>query len=218
MLKGMPADKTPVAGRDVYRSTGSVVLWWVWAVFAVAALADLAVQGRDHISLVLAALVAAITGIVYACALRPRVVAGPDGITVLNPLRDYHVPWGAVDRVDIQGALRVHCTVPVGGAKGKIVHSWAVQASPRAVMREQFRAQRAIRRGTTPPGYGRYPAQVQDVLARTPGEQAAHLLDDRAQRERAAGAAGGQPEKRWAWPALAAMVVPAVVLLAVALI
>ncbi|HEY6279167.1 MAG TPA: PH domain-containing protein [Streptosporangiaceae bacterium] len=214
----MPADKPPEAGRDVYRSAGSVILWWIWAVFAVAALVDLALHGRDHLSLVLAALVLTITGVIYACALRPRVVADAGGITVLNPFRDYRMPWGAVDRVDIMGALRVHCIAPEGAAKGKIVYSWAVQASPRSVVREQGRAHRAVRRGATEPGYGRYPAGVQEVLARTPGEQTAHLLNDRAQRERADDRTGGQPETRWAWPALAAMAVPAVVLLVMALI
>jgi hypothetical protein len=212
------ADKPPAAGRDVYRSSGAVVLWWIWLALAVAGLADLAVQGRDHLSLVAAALTVTITGIVYACALRPRVVADAAGITVLNPFRDYQVPWGTVDRVDIHGALRVHCTAPEGAAKGRVVLSWAVQASPRAVMREQAKAQRAARRGATPAGYARYPSQVQDVLARTPGEQTAHLLSERLERERAAGAAGGEPRIQWAWPALAAMAVPGALLLAVVLI
>ncbi len=194
------------------------MLCWVWLVLAVAGLVDLAVQGRDHLSLVAAALTVTITGIVYACALRPRVVADTDGITVFNPLRDYQVPWGAVERVDIHGALRIHCTVPEGAAKGRVVLSWAVQASPRAVMREQAKAQRAGQRGTTRPGYSSYPSQVQDVLAGTPGEQTARRLADRLQREREAGAAGGQPRIRWAWLAIAAMAVPAAVLLAVVLI
>jgi hypothetical protein len=212
------ADKPFGTGRDVYRSSGAVILWWVWLVLAVAGLADLVVQGRDHVSLVAAAVTVAITGFIYACALRPRVVADTDGITVLNPLRDYQVPWGAVDRVDIHGALRVHCLVPEGAQKGRVVLSWAVQASPRAVMREQTKAQRAAQRGATKPGYGRYPSQVQDVLSRTFGEQTAHVLADRAQRERAAGAAGGQPRVQWAWLAIAAMAAPSILLLAVVLV
>ena len=42
-------------------------------------------------------------------------------------------------------------------------------------------------------------------------------MDERAQRERAAGAAGGAPATSWAWPSLAAMIVPALALLIVAL-
>lgn len=215
--RGVAADKPPGTGRVVYRSSGAVILWWAWLALAVAGLLDLVVQGRDHLSVVAAALTITITGIVYACALRPRVVADPAGITVINPIRDYQVPWGAVDRVDIHGALRVHCTVPEGAAKGRVVLSWAVQASPRAVMREQNKAQRAARRGATPAGYARYPSQVQDVLARTPGEQTAHLLTERLERERAAGAAGGQPRVRWDWVAIAAMAAPTLLLLAAVL-
>ncbi len=214
----MAADKS-AAGRDVYRSSGGVVLWWAWVALAAAVLADIVVQGRDHLSLVAAALTLAITGIVYACALWPRVVADADGITVLNPLREYRVPWGAVDRVDIHGPLRVHCQLPEGATRGRVIFSWAVQSSPRAVMREQGKARRAARRGSaTPPGYGRYPSQVQDVMARTAGEQAAHFLAERVQRERAASPAGGQPRIQWAWRAIAAMAVPLALLLAVLLI
>jgi hypothetical protein len=187
-------------------------------VLAAVVLADVAVQGRDHLSLVAAALTLAITGIVYACALWPRVVADADGITVLNPVREYWVPWGAVDRVDIHGPLRVHCQVPEGAAKGRVISSWALQTSPRAVMRGQARARRAVRRGAPPSGYGHYPREVQDVMARTSGEQAVHFLAERAQREQAAGAAGGLPRVRWAWPAIAAMAVPTALLLAVMLI
>jgi hypothetical protein len=212
------ADKPTAAVRDVYRSSGGVVLWWAWVVLAAVVLADLVVQGGDHLSLVAGALTLAITAIVYACALWPRVVADADGITVLNPLREYRVPWGAVDKVDIHGPLRVHCQAPEGATRGRVIFSWAVQASPRAVMREQAKSRRAARRGATPPGYARYPGQVQDVMARTPGEQAAHFLAERMQRERAAGAAGGRPQARWAWHPIAAMAVPAVLLLAVVLI
>jgi len=208
----------PASGRDVYRSPGGVILWWAWVVLAAVVLADVVVQGRDHMSLVAAALTLAITGVVYACALWPRVVADADGITVLNPVREYRVPWGAVDRVDIHGPLRVHCQVPEGAAKGRVISSWALQTSPRAVMRGQARARRAVRRGAPPSGYGHYPRDVQDVLARTTGEQAVHFLAERAQREQAAGAAGGPPRVQWAWPAIAAMAVPAALLLAVVLI
>jgi len=72
-------------------------------------------------------------------------------------------------------------------------------------------------RAGSPAGYGRYPAQAQEALRRTPAESAAHQLDERAQRERAAGAADGQPEKRWAWASIAVMAVPLAALIVVAL-
>ena len=42
-------------------------------------------------------------------------------------------------------------------------------------------------------------------------------MDERARRERAAGAAGGAPTASWAWPFLAAMALPALGLIVVAL-
>jgi hypothetical protein len=205
-------------GREVFRSPGGLVLWWAWVAIAAAILIDLAVQGRDHSALVMAVLVVAVTAVVYGCALRPRIAADGGGITVANPLRDHRVPWGAVDKVDVVNSVRVHCAVPPGASKGKIVHSWAVQSSARSARRGEFRARRAMTQQTRrPSGYGRYPPQAQEALQRTPADFTAHQLDERAQREHAAGAAGGQPEVRWAWAPIAVMAVPLVALLVVSL-
>jgi len=200
---------------EVFRSPGSLILSWVWVVIAIIALIDLAVQARDHSAVVMAVLVVAITGAVYACALRPRIVADARGITVENPLRDHRVPWGAVERVDAVNAVGVHCVAAPGAAKGKVVHSWAVQSSPRSAQKAQFRARRA--RAGQPAGYGAYPAEAQEALRRTFAESTAHQLNERARRERAAGAVGGQPERRWAWAPIAAIVVPLVALIVVVL-
>jgi len=206
-------------GREVFRGDGALILWWAWVVLAIATLVDLAVQGGGgHSAVVVVALVAAVTGVVYGCALRPRVVADARGISVENPLRDHRVPWGAVDKVDAVNALRVHCAPAPGASKGKTVHSWAVQSSPRSARAAQLRGQRAMTpRAGSPGGYGRYPAQAQEAPRRSQAESAAHQLGERAQRERAAGAAGGQPEARWAWASIAAMAVPLAVLIVAAL-
>lgn len=211
----MSSQQDLAANREVFRSGGSFVLWWVWVVIAIVALIDLAIQAHNHSALVMAVLVVAITGAVYACALRPRIVADAAGITVENPLRDHRVPWGAVEKVDAVNAVGVHCVAAPGAGKGKIVHSWAVQSSPRSAQRAQFRARRA--QAGHPAGYGRYPAEAQEALRRTIAESTAHQLNERAQRERAAGAAGGQPEVRWAWAPIAAMAVPLAALIVIVL-
>ena len=82
--------------------------------FAVVLLIVLALGHRDHASLVTAAVVIAITGIMYACALRPRIVADAAGITVVNPLRVHEVPWPAVTQVDLIHNVRVHYRSPAG--------------------------------------------------------------------------------------------------------
>jgi Bacterial PH domain len=201
------------SGREVFRSTGSVILWWAWIVIATALLVDVVVQGSGHLAAVAVVLVAAVTGVMYGCALRPRVVADAAGITVENPLRDHRVRWGAVTKVDTVNALRVHCAAAPGARKGTIFHSWAVQSSPRSARAAQLRADR--RPPPRPGGYGRHPAQAPPRP--TAAESAARQLDERAQREREAGAAGGPPQTRWAWASIAAMAVPLAALIVVAL-
>jgi Bacterial PH domain len=203
--------------RAVFRSTGSLILWWLWAVFAVVALADLIVQGTGHSAVVMAVLVVAITALVYGCAFRPRIVADAAGITVENPLRDHRVPWGAVEKVDAVHAVRVHCVPAPGASTGKVISSWAVQSSPRAARAAEYRSRRQLQKMGHPPGYGRYPAEAQEALRRNPAEATARLLDEQARRERAAGPAGGRPEGRWAWLPIAVMAVPLLALIVVAL-
>jgi len=203
--------------REVFRSAGSLILWWLWAVFAAVALVDLIVQGIGHSAVVMAVLVVAITALVYGCAFRPRIVADATGIVVENPLRDHRVPWGTVEKVDAVHAVRVHCVTAPGASKGKIINSWAVQSSPRAARAAEYRSRRQARRLGHAPGYGRYPAEAQEALRRSPAEAAARQLDERASRERGAGAAGGPPEARWAWAAIAAMAVPLLALIVVVL-
>ena len=98
--------------RQVYRTTGSLVAWWAWAAFAVAALIVLALSHHDHAALVTAVVVLAISGIMYACALRPRIVADAAGVTVVNPLRVHVLPWAAVSQVDLVHNVRVHYRGP----------------------------------------------------------------------------------------------------------
>jgi Bacterial PH domain len=202
-------------GRQVFRSGGAILLWWVWVALAVAALIDLALQSHGHDAVVMALVVAAITGVLYACALRPRIIADATGITIENPLREYRVRWGGVESVDAPNALRVHCLPAPGAARGKILNSWAVQSSPRADRSSEMRAKRRGLRQQVPAGYGRYPAEAQAALKQSLAESTARQLDERAKRERAGGAAGGQPEARWAWLPIAAMVVPLVALIVV---
>ena len=213
----MSSQQDPAGDREVFRSAGSLILWWVWVVFAALAVIDLIVQGSGHSAVVMAVLVAAITGLVYGCAFRPRIVADAGGITVENPLRDHRVPRGTVEKVDAVHAVRVHCAPAPGAGKGQIVNSWAVQSSPRAARAAEYRSRRQAQRLGRAAGYGRYPAEAQEALRRSPAEATARQLDERAKRERAEGAAGGPPQARWAWAAIAVMAVPLVALAVVVL-
>jgi hypothetical protein len=204
--------------RQVYRTTGSVVAWWAWAAFAAVLLVVLAVGHHTHAALVTAVVAIAITGIMYACALRPRIVAGDAGVTVINPLREHMLPWSAVTQVDLKHNVRVHYRGPAGDT---IVHSWAVQSSGRSRTRHELRARRAARRRTAPePGYARLPGEAQAALAGSAAEFIARQLGERARMQGTPSTpdvAPARPRVRWAWWPIAAIAVPLLLLLAVTL-
>jgi hypothetical protein len=204
--------------RQVYRTTGSLVAWWAWAVFAAVLLVVLAVGHHTHAALVTAVVIIAITGIMYACALRPRIVADDAGVTVVNPLREHVLRWSAVTQVDLKHNVRVHYRGPAGDT---IVHSWAVQSSGRSRTRHELRARRAARRRTAPePGYGRLPGEAQAALAGSAAEFIARQLGERARMQRTPGPPDvppASPQVRWTWGPIAAIAVPLLLLLAVAL-
>jgi hypothetical protein len=196
--------KDPDSEREVFRSAGSIVLSWAWLVVALITLIDLAVQGRDHDAAITAALIVAISAVVYACAWRPCIVADAAGITVANPLRDHRVPWAAVENVDVVHTVRVQCTPAPGSSKGQIINSWAVQSSPSSARKAARRAgltgqrprltrpSRYARTGPPPgamPGYGQIPEPARDALDRTSAEFTAGRLNERAQHARQAVAA-----------------------------
>ena len=114
------ADAT--GGPQTFRSPTAVIIWWVWLLFAAANLVDLAIQGRDHLSLVAAAILVLATGIAYVTAQRPRIIADDAGVTVVNPLRDHRVGWAGVSEVDLADLLRVHCQR--GQEQPKIIQAW----------------------------------------------------------------------------------------------
>ena len=208
----------PSQQQEVYRSVPALVLWWIWAAFAAANLADLAVQGRDHFSALVAAVVVLITGAMYACAFRPKVIADEDGVTLRNPLRDHRVPWGAVTRVDLGDTLQIHTARP-GGGKDKVLYSWAVQSARRSRARAEQRAVRsAAAQARRSPGYAKLPPEVREAMGRTHAELTAQALASRADAAREAGKSAGTAVGSWAWPSIAAVAVPAVAVIVVALL
>jgi cytochrome bd-type quinol oxidase subunit 2 len=98
----------------MFRLPGAIVAWWAWVIFAVACLADIAATGRDHTAAEIAMTLIAITGVVYTCALWPRVLTDSGAITVQNPLRAHRIPWGSVAAVDLRESVQVHCTPEPG--------------------------------------------------------------------------------------------------------
>jgi hypothetical protein len=176
----------------------------------------LAVQWHHRTALVYVAVLAVGTGVAYTCALRPRMLTDDAGITILNPLRECRVPWGAIKGVDVGEAVQVHYSLTDGTEK--VFPSWALFASSRAQLKADLRARRRDAELTRlSPSYARLPAQAKDTMARSAVQLIATELDQRAERARADGAAAGQPTLSWAWPSVAALVAPCIALIALLL-
>jgi hypothetical protein len=180
------SDKRGSAEPEVFRLGPPVVVWWVWLVFAAANLADLIVQASwGHFTAVVTAILVTLTGVAYACALRPRVIADEVGLTVRNPFRDYRVPWSAIRDVDGGDWVRVHCGPGVaaagdvanaggaaggasadggrdadGGGTARTIYCWALFVPARARIKAARRA-----RGTGPAGLARLTGRQARVAA-----------------------------------------------------
>jgi hypothetical protein len=217
-----------------FRSRTAVIVWVIWLLFAVGNWADLAVQGRDHGTVVAAAGLLLATGIVYVAALRPVVIADDAGITVRNPLRDHRIGWPAVAKVDLADLLRVHCDWGAGEGRRKVISAWAVHHSRRREFTAEARERRAALRRTgyrtspfdapaTGPRRGRattYSARATSYGTPAPArsseaQRAASLLAERVPTEQQR---AEPPRSTWSWPAIAAIAVPALILLVVCLV
>jgi hypothetical protein len=156
--------RSPEGNREVFRLAPPLILWWVWVAFAVANVADFAIEGASaRFAIVVSAILVTITGLAYALALRPRVIAEPSGLTIVNPFRDHRVPWAAIQAVDTGDWVRVHyapgeaaadpprpaAASPPSSAASKAVSCWALYVSART----KHRAARAGPVGA--PGFAR---------------------------------------------------------------
>jgi hypothetical protein len=254
-----------------FRSPTAVVVWVLVLLFVVGNWIDLAVQGRDHLSVLAAAVLLLGAGVAYVTAQRPRVIADDAGVTVRNPLRDHRIGWAGVTEIDLADLLRVHGAWdgPPGAAPAdrehhKIISAWAIQHSRRRHFAAEAKARRNARRSasTFPVGFGRShggsygsgPAREPASAAEADAERIVKLLQARADTAHAEAAwagrtgeiaaaakpaAGTEPaaetsaasttalaEPGWTEPltstwsraALAALVIPALILLIVILV
>lgn len=237
-----------------FRLAGPVIFWWIWVAFVAVNVIDDAVQGvpDPRLGAAVSAILLLASGLAYTLALRPKVTADDDGITVVNPFRTHVVPWRLITLIDTGEWVRVHYTQEAGpapdradGTGGKKVDCWALYVSARARRKVAAgparprdllsrgslgllglgRGGRAARADDGPgaaPGYAssRLPDEARYLASLPPAKAMAVRLDARAGRERARLATSGnapQATATWSWPSLAAVVIPAIILLVVAL-
>ena len=226
----MSLERELAGDRQVYRTSGAQRAWWAWVLFAVVILIVLALGHHDHGTAVTEALILAVTGVMYACALWPQITASQAGITVRNPLRVHVLPWAVVTRVTLVQTVQVHYTGAPGAARDRVVHSWAVQSSGRSRVRSQVRARRALRGQQPEPGYARLPEDAATAVRGSAPEFAVRQLNERVQaghqpaghQPAGPGTAAGTTAQaaqaaraRWAWGPIAAIVLPLLLLLVI---
>ncbi len=228
------SDGEDLGDRRVFRSPVAVAIWWLWVLFAVGNLTNLAIQGRDHASLVAAFILLFVTGIVYVTAQRPRIVAGADELTIVNPVRDHRIGWAAVAGADPTDLLRVRCEWPAGDKTARqVIYCWAVHSSRRRQVAAEMRARRQPGPGSRggfggAGGFGAgglgwaggfaepaEPSPEGDPLRVDPSRVIA-TLTARAERARldAPGAEAAAPASTWDWVSVASVVLPGLALLA----
>ena len=209
-------------GQTVYRRVPPIILWWAWLVAAVVITAQAVVLSHDYLSLELIAGLAAVTAIVYATAMRPRVIAGHDGLEVYNPFRDHRIGWGALTAVYLGDSVELCCARPAP-RKDKTIYCWALYSGRRSRLRARVRAERSrSRAGGFGSGFGvlgvpssasRAPADAQELARQDPVQLMAAEIGRRSADERQRGAPAAVLESAWAWWPLAFVLAPAAALL-----
>jgi hypothetical protein len=194
----------------------------VWLAFVALNLADFAINAaQSRFVLVVSAILVAGTGLAYALALRPRVIADPTGITVVNPFRTHHVPWGLVISIDAGEWVRVH------HSPDKTINCWALYVSARARARRSVVRPGIQRRLSMPSMFGgepkfadpsRLPDEAKHLASLPAALAIATSLGTRATKERKASTRQSGTTAVWSWPAIAAVALSAVALVVVALI
>ncbi len=163
-------------GKRIFRMTPPLVIWWGWVALVVFSVGDLLIQGHRFFSLRFALGGLAVTGLVYACTLWPKVIADNAGIQVRNPIRVFNVPWLAVRGIYLADSVEVRCARPAP-KKDKTVYSWALSSPRRARARAQLRAwQWDQGKRNRPSGYSRLPQHAQSLVRMTTAEIMAREL------------------------------------------
>jgi hypothetical protein len=221
--QGGPAEAT--GEREMFRLNAPVVIFYIWLAFAAFNVVDLALQAKPRFALEVGLAVLTITGVAYACSLRPRVISDARGLTVINPIREWHLPWSSLRAVDVRDWVRFTCA-----GRTRPVESWALFATAR--VKRNYR-QRAQDYTAKTPSINRLPDEARHlmhqpavVIIANRIEQRLHNEEAAAKRAQKAAAKAGQAPPgddggvtaRWAWLSIAAMVVPALALVVTLLV
>jgi Bacterial PH domain len=208
--------KSAADGRTIFRRGAPFVIWWVWVAFAIYNLAQIAIPDHDYFSLELTAGLLAVTAVMYACTVRPRVLADEEGVLVLNPYRDHRVRWGALTGVYLGDSVEFGCARPAP-QKEKTIYSWALYSGRRSRLKNQMRADRERARASGPGTLRRAQAEAQELSRKDIVQLMAAEIGRRSTDARERGVPDAVLESWWAWQPLVYLLVPAALFLGLVL-
>jgi Bacterial PH domain len=205
-----PPWKSAADGRVAFRRGAPFVIWWAWIAFAIFNVVQIAIPDHDYFSIELAAGLLGVTAIMYACTVRPKVLADPEGVLVHNPFRSHRIRWGALEGVYLGDSVEFSCTRPAP-KKGKTIYCWALYSGRRSRMKSQVRAQRTNSRMY---GAARGAAlEAQDLARQDVVQLMAAEIGRRTTEAKQRGVPGAVLESSWAWLPIIYVLVPAALLL-----
>jgi hypothetical protein len=206
------AGKATPDGKILYRRLTPIALWWTWLAFVVFCLADVVIPSHSYLSVEVVAGLLTVTAFVYACAVRPRVLADHESVLVHNPFRDHHLRWGAVRGVFLGDSIEFSCARPAP-KKDKTIYCWALYTARRSRMRASM--QRSLLK------IGRSASlhnEAADLQRRDIVQLMAVELGRRAKDARERGVPEAVLESQWAWLPLVSIVALAAATLALILL
>jgi hypothetical protein len=199
--------KATADGKILYRRLTPIVVWWAWLAFAAFCLADVVIPAHSYVSLEVVAGLLTVTAVVYACALRPRVIADDDSVLVHNPFRDHRVRWGAVRGVFLGDSVEFSCA-RAAPKKDKTIYCWALYTARRSRMRSQMQRS-LLKTGRS----ARMVNEAADQQRTDPVLSIAAELGRSCKDARDRGVPEAVLESEWAWlPLVAALVLAAATL------
>jgi hypothetical protein len=194
------------------------VLGWLWMIFAAYNVVDILRHPWDRASAYAGSILLLVSGFVYVVGLRPRLHADPERVLIRNPLRDVEIPWGAVSEVSARDSIRVD-------TERKRYHSWVGHVPNRRrarFNRSKLRARSAeLTADTRGRGFDQSGASARSEVERSSqAEFTVQRLQNLSERFGPASKDAGHTAEsvRWYWPAVAALVVPALLIVASAVV
>jgi hypothetical protein len=196
--------------KQTFRSKNMFAFALVWAGFVFINALDLTLRYSGKSTLVAAAVLAAITALVYAVAMRPAAVLEEGGLRVRNPFRTTYLPWTSIDEVSVSHSINVR-------HGEEMLRLW----TPTSTARERAKAQR---RGLAPARRGRFrtepsltkaeQAAAEAFAGKTHADWVGDQITERVEAAKRRDEQPGPVTTAWAKDAFAVIAVAVVLLIA----